>query len=68
MEDIMLKLSEERNGLRLANPVVRVVAKYLVEVALVDDASLVNAEDILSLAREAWAYGYVAIPLRLPPR
>ena len=53
-EDIILKLSEERNGLSLAAPVVRVVAKYLVEVALIDDAKMVKMEDILDLAREAW--------------
>ena len=53
-EDITLKLSEERNGLSLAAPVVRVVAKYLVEVALIEDAKMVKVEDILDLAREAW--------------
>ena len=53
-EDIILKLSEERNGLSLAAPVVRVVAKHLVEVALIDDAKMVKMEDILDLAREAW--------------
>ena len=56
IEDALtLKLSEERAGRTLPEPLVEVLVKYLIEDCLIKDVTKVKLDDLVSTGRDAWS-------------
>ena len=56
LEDALtLKLSEERVGRTLPEPLVEVLVKYLIEDCLIKDVTKVKLDDLVSTGRDAWS-------------